>query len=41
MYIQMHNLLWFYYQLYTEKEIRLYMHVLKSYAHIDSVLSSF
>ncbi len=29
------------YQLYTEKENRLYMHVLKSYAHIGSVLSSF
>ena len=31
----------FYYQLYTEKENRLYMHVLKSYAHIGNVLSSF
>ncbi len=43
--IQMHNLLWFsasvHYQLYIGKENRLYMHVLKSYAHIGSVLSSF
>ncbi len=31
----------FHYQLYTEKENRLYMHVLKSYAHIGSVLPSF
>ncbi len=31
----------FHYQLYTEKEKHLYMHVLKSYAHIGSVLSSF
>ena len=31
----------FHYQLYTERENRLYMHLLKSYAHIGSVLSNF